>query len=342
MVKYTILYTGGRGGNMSYKVIISDDIVLEECVQDIKFNVDTIDFNAMRTDTTNSMIIRGKIDTDEGTVKLYKWAMIPGTDSECYKGIMVEIIKDNQIMRKVNFSKAFVVDYSEDYSNHVGVGTFTLYVKQFIGKDIECVDKTAKASFEKESSIEEFEEAVEEVEKLSHVIEKSTKRKSVMSITDRIAKQKKMEDNSSTRVSEVVKNGTQSTAEELYNRSKELQALRNDWDKRNGTTAVMRAIDNETNEEVLLVATNSPRKAIIPEFEGKLKENEIYVGGEGHAEQTIIENSGDRYTFIEGGSSRNVCKGICQPLIEGKDMKLGGPEFKGRDDKSKYRQFWKD
>ena len=39
-------------------------------------------------------------------------------------------------MRKVCFSKAFVVDYSESYSNHTGNGTFTLYVRQFFDKEI--------------------------------------------------------------------------------------------------------------------------------------------------------------------------------------------------------------
>ncbi|HOV28243.1 MAG TPA: hypothetical protein PK566_18050 [Pseudobacteroides sp.] len=135
--------------------------------------------------------------------------------------------------------------------------------------------------------------------------------------------------------------GSQTGADELYKRAQELQSLRNDWDKRNGTTAVMRAIDNETGKEVLLIATNSPKKSIISEFEGKLKENEVYIGGEGHAEQTIIENIGDRYTLIEGGSSRNVCKPICKPLIESKGMELGGPEFRGKEDKTKYRLFWK-
>ncbi|SHJ43284.1 hypothetical protein SAMN02745163_01955 [Clostridium cavendishii DSM 21758] len=135
--------------------------------------------------------------------------------------------------------------------------------------------------------------------------------------------------------------GSLTTSEELYNRSQELQGLRNDWDRRNGTTAVMRAIDNETGEEVLLVATNSPKKTIISDFKGNLMGNEIYIGGKGHAEETIIKNAGDRYTLIEGGSSRNVCKGICQPLIEGKGMQLGGLEFRGRADKTPYRMFWK-
>lgn len=66
------------------------------------------------------------------------------------------------------------------------------------------------------------------------------------------------------------------TVEELYNRQKELQSLRSDWNKRNETTAAIRAIDNET---VYLVATNSPKKTIIPQFVGDLKKNEIYVGG---------------------------------------------------------------
>jgi hypothetical protein len=192
------------------------------------------------------MIIRGKIDTVEGTVKLYKWAMISGSDPECYKKITVELIKDNQLLRRVSFSKAFVVDYSEEYSNHAGTGTFTLYVKQFLRKDIECDGPTAKATFEKVSSIEEVEEAVEEaveeVKKQSSIDEKSTKRKSVMSITDRIAKQKKMGDNN-TGVNEVDKDGTQPRygdrriSDELYDElrartpSKKIQKMVNKGNK---------------------------------------------------------------------------------------------------------------
>lgn len=180
---------------MSYKVVISDGTVLKECIEDIAFNVDSIDFHSMRTDTAKSMIIKGKIDTDEGTANLYKWAMIPGSDSSCYKEVTVELIKDSQLMRKVSFSKAFVVDYSEDYSNHVSAGSFTLYVKQFFGKDIECVGPTDKPSAVVMSAVEKVEEVLEEVKKLTPIVEKVTKKKSVMSITDRIAKQKKIGDN---------------------------------------------------------------------------------------------------------------------------------------------------
>lgn len=29
-----------------------------------------------------------------------------------------------------------------------------------------------------------------------------------------------------------------------------------------------------------------------------------------------MNNKGDRYTIIAGGTSRNICKAICQPLLE--------------------------
>lgn len=180
---------------MSYKVFISDGTLLKECIKDVAFNIDPINFLDMRTGTANSMIIKGKIDTAEGTAKLYKWAMLAGNDSNCYKEVTVELIKDSQLMRKVSFSKAFVVDYSEEYSNHVGVGTFTLYIKQFLGEDIECIGPTDKPSEVDMSAVEKVEEVVEEARKLSPIVEKVTKEKSVMRITDRLAKQKKIGDN---------------------------------------------------------------------------------------------------------------------------------------------------
>ncbi len=70
------------------------------------------------------MTITGKIDIDEKTVSLYQWALLPATNSDCYKEITVEYYQKNVLVREVQFSKAFVVDYTEQYSNHAGVGTF--------------------------------------------------------------------------------------------------------------------------------------------------------------------------------------------------------------------------
>ena len=179
---------------MSYKVTISD-AVLEKCIEHVTFYVDTPNHYDMRTDPKNSMIITGKIDTDEGTAILYKWALLPATNPDCYKEITVEYTKDSQLVRKVCFSKAFVVDYSESYSNYSGVGTFTLYVRQFRRKDIECIGQTSRPSTEVSSEVEVVEKEIDIVKEQSPIAAIASSSKSNMSVTDRIAKQKEMMDN---------------------------------------------------------------------------------------------------------------------------------------------------
>lgn len=116
----------------------------------------------------------------------------------------------------------------------------------------------------------------------------------------------------------------QQSAAEMYARAVELQSVRNNWQRENGTTAVIRAIDNELGGEVILIATNQKDKNIISDFSGVLRENERYIGGPGHAEQTIFTSDPSRYTFLAGGASRNVCSCLCAPLVEKTGMQLGG------------------
>lgn len=122
---------------MPIKVTIAGGIVLEKCLSSVFFNLDTSDdSDARTTDIANTMEINGKIDVDfEPTVGLYSWSLIKPNNSnksDVYKKVEVEItsVKDNALIRKVIFPEAFVVDYSEGYSNEEGVGTFRLYLKQ--------------------------------------------------------------------------------------------------------------------------------------------------------------------------------------------------------------------
>ncbi len=62
----------------------------------------------------------------------------------------------------------------------------------------------------------------------------------------------------------------------------------------------------------------------------------------GHAEETIMKNKGSRYTIIEGGTSRNICKDICEPLITNDGLTIGGTEFAYRGNKTKFREFWRE
>lgn len=111
-----------------YIVTISDGIALTKCIERIAFNVDN---------SRNSIIITGNIDTEDNIVVLYKWSLISGANPYCYKEITVEQYSKNLLLRKVHFTKAFVVDYSESYLNYSGIGKFTIYISQFCNKDID-------------------------------------------------------------------------------------------------------------------------------------------------------------------------------------------------------------
>jgi hypothetical protein len=177
---------------LAYKVSISDGTVLQECIEHVNFNVDTSnDYNSRHTNVTNSMIITGKIDTEEGTTNLYKWALLSGTNPDCYKSITVEYHRATKLLRQVSFSKAFVIDYTENYSNHAGTGTFTLYVRQLQGKEIEITSEEGSkntATPEAPQVKETVESLQQKVAIVSNVLPLNKKNPN---ITDKLAEKKK-------------------------------------------------------------------------------------------------------------------------------------------------------
>jgi hypothetical protein len=134
--------------------------------------------------------------------------------------------------------------------------------------------------------------------------------------------------------------GSQQGAAQLQDRATELNAMRRVWEANNGTTAAIKVQHKVTGEIKILIATEG--KVMPKEFIGKLRPSEEFIGEVGHAEQTILQNLGPDWIAIEGGTSHNVCKGVCQPLVEGSGMKLGGPHFKGASDKTPFRMFWRE
>lgn len=194
---------------MEYKVTISGGIVLEKCIQVVKIQVDTPnDYNNMRTISKNSMMIKGSIDTDESTVVLYEWALLPATIPECYKEITVEQYHSGQLLRKVTYSKAFIINYSENYSNHEGTGTFTLYLRQLIGSEIEYLGQTRQQVYiDRTKSIETLKEFTatshEKDKEIKYVQDNDYTRKYRMSITETIAKLNEMQDNNGDKIYDV-------------------------------------------------------------------------------------------------------------------------------------------
>ena len=49
---------------------------------------------------------------------------------------------------------------------------------------------------------------------------------------------------------------------------------------------------------------------------------------------------GEDWVIVAGGTSRNVCKETCAPLLIGRNLQLSGPIFRSMPDKTRFRLFW--
>ena len=107
-----------------------------DTIKTVDFAVTTPnDSNAKTTDVAVTATITGKIltmldDGTEGTVELAKWAMITSENATCYKNVVIKSTAAGQVVREYTMPTAFVVDYTENYDDIEGVGTFKLVVRQ--------------------------------------------------------------------------------------------------------------------------------------------------------------------------------------------------------------------
>jgi len=116
----------------------ADTIFLDEhSIIACKFVTDTPDdSNARSTDVVNTMIIDGKILTAvdgqiaDDTMKIAKWSCVRAEVADSYRRATIEVVVADQIVRKVHFPNAFVVDYTEHYFDTEGAGTFHLVIRQ--------------------------------------------------------------------------------------------------------------------------------------------------------------------------------------------------------------------
>ncbi|OOM75198.1 hypothetical protein CLPUN_34390 [Clostridium puniceum] len=108
-----------------------------ESVETVKFSTDTPkDTNARSKDVGSTMIVSGKIltavdgDPFDSTRKMGTWSLVPAEKADCYRKITVEVISADQVIRKITYPNAFVVDYKETFGDTEGIGTFELVVRQ--------------------------------------------------------------------------------------------------------------------------------------------------------------------------------------------------------------------
>ncbi len=94
------------------------------------------DSNARSTDVGAELKIVGRIitatdgDQADDTLKLALWSLVPAVKAESYRKVTLEVLIAGQVVRKIYFPNAFVVDYTEDFGADEGVGTFTLMLRQ--------------------------------------------------------------------------------------------------------------------------------------------------------------------------------------------------------------------
>lgn len=125
---------------MGFKVKIEGAETIDlsiESVQNVKLITDTPeDTNARSKDVGSTMIISGKIltavdgDPFDSTRKMGTWSLVPAEKADCYRKITVEVISADQVIRKITYPNAFVVDYKEHFGDTEGIGTFELVVRQ--------------------------------------------------------------------------------------------------------------------------------------------------------------------------------------------------------------------
>lgn len=122
---------------MGFILSVNDSITLGvEAVKTVDFIAATPqDSNARTTDLGVTMKVTGKIltmldDGVESTVDLALWSMIPAEQADCYRKVSVKVTAAGQVVREYTLPNAFVVDYTENYGDTEGVGTFELIVRQ--------------------------------------------------------------------------------------------------------------------------------------------------------------------------------------------------------------------
>lgn len=106
-------------------------------IQTVTYETDTPnDSNARSTDVGATLRITGKIltatdgDSADHSMKLAHWSLVPAEKADCYRKATVEVISAGQVVRKIVFPNAFVVDYTERFGDTEGVGSFDLLIKQ--------------------------------------------------------------------------------------------------------------------------------------------------------------------------------------------------------------------
>ncbi|MDK2967955.1 MULTISPECIES: membrane-associated protease 1 [Lacrimispora] len=120
------------------KITGSESVELRETsITKVVFGADIPhDSNARSTDLGSTVLIEGKIlaavggEAADDTSKLARWSLVPAENSDCYRTVEIDVVNASQVVRQITVPNAFVVDYTEDFTDETGTGIFKLLIKQ--------------------------------------------------------------------------------------------------------------------------------------------------------------------------------------------------------------------
>ncbi|MFF3350618.1 DNRLRE domain-containing protein [Streptomyces sp. NPDC002779] len=132
--------------------------------------------------------------------------------------------------------------------------------------------------------------------------------------------------------------------------------LKKQWGKGHDySTVAVIGVRNKITGEISEKVALAGGKNIDEVGKGVLKNGEEFIQGQPvpgrltakgkqayeHAEEAVFNwvKQNPNLEVVYGGTSRNVCKGVCAPLVQ-QTMNLGGKVFPGRGDKTQFRMFW--
>lgn len=109
----------------------------DETVETLKFeNTSPDDSNARARDTYQTISTTGRIrsaadgDLKDSTIAAAKWSLVPAIQPAAYQKVTATAVAAGQTTRKYEFSQAFVVSYSEKFTDQSGVGSFAMTLRQ--------------------------------------------------------------------------------------------------------------------------------------------------------------------------------------------------------------------
>ena len=112
------------------------------------------DSDARATDIGVIITVTGKIitpvqgETEDDTRKLAKWSLVSSEKADAYRDLTLEVISGDIMVRSIHLPNAFIVDYTEDYTDKRRIGVFKAIFKQ---KKEKTTDVTLEGGYASEN-----------------------------------------------------------------------------------------------------------------------------------------------------------------------------------------------